>query len=217
MDGIHFFDPQQDFTVTYKALPHWAQAGAVCFITWRAADSLPAEVIKRLEEERNAALQSMRLDPHGDWKTQSLKLSFRDRGKLQWQFFTAWDAELDCGAGDCALERPELSAIVEQSLLHFDNDRYVLTDFVIMPNHVHVLVAFRDEQSLSKQCTSWKRFTGREIQKALARHGTFWQVEQFDHLVRNAEQFEHYRAYIRENPRKAHLQRTQYCYWSQAM
>jgi putative transposase len=132
-------------------------------------------------------------------------LSPLDRAKLHWQLFKTWDGELDHGAGECVLARPELSKIVADALLHFDGDRYFLTDVVVMPNHVHVLVAFRDEEALLAQCEAWKRYTARQIQKALGRQGEFWQVEQFDHLVRSEEQFEYFRRYIAENPKKAAL------------
>ncbi len=202
---LQFFDPKQDFTVAWKTLPHWAQAGTVCFITWRTSDSLPAAAHQRITEARRQLLSENGLDPGGDWKQQLAKRSIADRGRLQWALFAGWDGELDRGAGACVLARPELSAIVMDSLLHFDGDRYVLTDAVVMPNHVHLLAAFKDEDALLAQCTSWKRFTARQINEALKQSGEFWQVEQFDHLVRSSEQFEHYRRYIADNPLKANL------------
>ena len=154
MHGFQFFDPKQDFTIGWKSLPHWAQAGAVCFITWRTADSLPTAVVERLAQQRNELLLSFGLDPRGNWKAELAKLPAQERGRVQWSLFSAWDQQLDNGAGACELAKPELSKIVEASLLHFDGDRYVLTDAVVMPNHVHVLVAFRDEEGLLRQCTS---------------------------------------------------------------
>jgi REP-associated tyrosine transposase len=115
------------------------------------------------------------------------------------------------------LARPELSYIVAQSLLHFDGERYDLTDFVVMPNHVHLLVAFRGEDMLLKQCRSWKRFTSRQIQDVLGRRGPFWQVEQFDHLVRSEEEFKQYREYIADNPRKARLRSGTYRVYSKTL
>ena len=205
MDGLQFFDPQQDFSVASKSLPHWAQAGTVCFITWRTRDSLPAAVVQQLDQERRELLQSYLLNPVGNWKAEVAKLPPRDRGRIQWALFNAWDRHLDRGAGACVLARPELSQIVANSLLHFDGDRYVLTDAVVMPNHVHLLVAFREEHMLLSQCSSWKRYTARQIQASLGQRGEFWQVEQFDHLVRSPEYFEQYRQYIADNPRKANL------------
>jgi len=85
-----------------------------------------------------------------------------------------------------------------------------MADFVVMPNHVHLLAQFRDEDAMRKQCTSWARYTARQINRSLGRKGSFWQKEAFDHLVRSAEQFDYYRRYIAENPRKAHLEPGEY-------
>ncbi len=154
MNQFQFFDPRQDITIATKSLPHWAQAGTVCFITWRTADSLPAEVLNRLTRERIALFDSFGLDSSADWKQQLAKLPLSQRGRVQWLLFSAWDQQLDSGAGACVLARPQLSKIVLESLLYFDGDRYVLTDAVVMPNHVHLLVAFRDDDALLAQCTS---------------------------------------------------------------
>jgi REP element-mobilizing transposase RayT len=205
MSRLQFFDPKQEHTIAWNSLPHWAQAGTVCFITWRTADSLPAAVVERLAEQRRELLRALGLNPNGDWRCDLRKLALADRVRAQWALFATWDHELDRGAGACVLSRPELSAIVEASLLHFDVERYELTDFVVMPNHVHVLVAFHEEDMLMAQCRSWKRYTSGQIQKALGRTGAFWQIEQFDHLVRDEDEFTRYRQYIAENPPKAHL------------
>jgi putative transposase len=82
---------------------------------------------------------------------------------------------------------------------------YLLTDVVVMPNHAHFLCAFLDEGNFLKQCTEWKRYTGRQINQLIRRSGEFWQVDQFDHLIRSPGQFEHYRRYIANNPVKARL------------
>ena len=91
------------------------------------------------------------------------------------------------------------------SLLHFDGDRYEMNDYVVMPNHCHLLVAFQGDDVMLKQCESWKRFTANAINKATSREGKFWQQDGFDHLVRSEEQFEHFRRYIAGNPKKANL------------
>lgn len=198
-------------------MPHWAQASTITFITWRTADSLPASALDRLARERADLLNKYGLDAAGNWKRQLAQLQPRDRGRIQWRLFTAWDDLLGNCAGACVLARAELSKIVEDSLLHFDGDRYMLTDAVVMPNHVHLLVAFRDEEALVKQCTSWKKFTARQIQATLGKQGEFWQVEQFDHLVRSPEQFEHYRRYIADNPKQAKLPSGSFRYYSKTL
>lgn len=217
MDGLQFFDPKEEHTIAWKSLPHWAQAGTLCFVTWRTVDSLPAAVIARLAEERRQLLQSFGLNPDGNWRRELSKLPAADRRRVRWLLFAAWDGQLDRGAGACALAQPELSLIVAKCLLHFDGKRYELTDFVVMPNHVHLLVAFREEDMLLRQCGSWKRFTSRQINTALGLRGEFWQVEQFDHLVRSEEEFDRYRKYIADNPRKAQLRDGSYRLYSKTL
>lgn len=221
-----FFDPKRDFTVAWKTLPHWSQAGTVCFITWRTGDSLPPHVQREWANKRADILRaagvaddgrrrvSARLDYGRRVSPKLASLPPLERSKLHWRRFKAWDEHLDRGAGACVLARPELSQIVADCLHHFEGDRYVLTDFVVMPNHVHILAALADEDRLLAQATCWKRFISTQINQALGRRGEFWQVEQFDHLVRSPEQFEYLRRYIADNPRRAGLSAESYRHYS---
>ena len=221
--GLQFFDPQQSHSIGWKTLPHWAQSGAVTFITWRTADSLPKALIVQLARQRETLLSQHCIDPAGDWREAISHLPVDQRTTLQWSLFVAWDEQLDLAAGACYLRHAQASSIVMQSLLHFDNDRYVLTDAVVMPNHVHLLVAFREEDSLLRQCTSWKHFTATKINQWLREEqgvpaaGEFWQVEQFDHLVRSPEGFERYRNYLAENLRSVHLPLTEDRYYTRLL
>jgi putative transposase len=217
MEELHFFDRKQPYAVAYKKLPHWAQAGVVSFITWRTGDSLPVAAVRRIDERRSVALKQFGLDPASNWREHLARLPAPDRRRLQWELFTTLDDELDHNFGECVLARPELSQIVLDSLLHFDGVRYVLTDAVVMPNHVHVLVAFREEDALITQCQGWKRYTSRIIQKSLGRQGEFWQTEQFDHLVRGPEQFGRFRGYIADNPKRARLSENMYRLYSKQL
>ncbi|HEX3600517.1 MAG TPA: transposase [Lacipirellulaceae bacterium] len=205
MAELQFFDREQERSIVWKRLPHWSQAGTLCFITWRTADSLPKDAISRLADERRRLFDGRGLNVRGDWRREMTKLHPADRGRLHWLLFSDWDRELDQSAGACVLRNPDLSRIVFDSLMHFDGDRCDVTDFVVMPNHVHFLAAFQSEEGLIKQCENWKRFSAREINKRLGIHGDFWQGEQFDHLVRSDDDFRKYRQYIAENPLKAGL------------
>ena len=75
-----------------------------------------------------------------------------------------------------------------------------LTDYVVMPNHVHLLAAFPDEDAMLTQCESWKHYTAGAMNRVLGRKGRFWQQDEFDHLVRSADAFDHFRRYIADNP-----------------
>src|SRR5881394_2392275 len=63
---------------------------------------------------------------------------------------------LDQGHGKCVLEKADAAAIVVSALRHFDRDRYLLDAFVVMPNHVHVLVQLAKGQALADILHSWK-------------------------------------------------------------
>ena len=112
------------------------------------------------------------------------------------------------------LTRPELSRIVSDSLLKFDGDRYELTDFVVMPNHVHLLAAFVSEEGMLDQCEGWKHFQAVQLNREIKSSGRFWQQDGFDHLVRSVEQFEALRRYIAGNPEKARLQPDEFRHYS---
>jgi hypothetical protein len=61
---------------------------------------------------------------------------------------------LDRGYGECFLRNPELAEIVAKALQHFDGIRYWLGDFIVMPNHVHVMACMMGSIDLQKQCDS---------------------------------------------------------------
>ena len=96
--------------------------------------------------------------------------------------------------------------------MHFDGDRYRMGDFVVMPNHVHLLAAFPNPDSMASQFDSWTHYTAFRIHRAIGGKGRFWQQEPFDHLVRSIEQYEFLRQYIAENPIKAKLDVGEYYY-----
>lgn len=212
---FRFFEPNEEYFIIERDLPHWAQAGTICFITWRAWDSMPREVIESWVAERKLWLIRHNINPHTEeWRGHLARLPASEQGDFHRQFSARWEASLDECHGTCVLRRPELASIVADSLRYFDGDRYTLMDFVVMPNHVHVLAAFKDSAGMLKQCASWKHYTAMRINKILRRQGRFWEVEGFDHLVRSPEQFDHLRAYIAENPRRAHLPAGEFIYYS---
>lgn len=152
-----------------------------------------------------------------DWKRKLGELDPRQRRLFHRRLANRWDEHLDACHGSCVLQRRELAAIVAASLHEFDEDRYELTDFIIMPNHVHLLAAFPDEEAMLIRCESWKHFTATAINRKLGKKGRFWQQDVFDHLVRSVEQFEYYRRYIKDDPRRAALKPGQFLHYSKKL
>ena len=88
---------------------------------------------------------------------------------------------------------------MESSLQHFDGERYELGEYIVMSNHVHVIVATIGEQQLSPILHSWKSFTAHQFNRLLNSSGRIWCPESFDHIVRSAEHLAKFEAYIRNN------------------
>ena len=143
-----------------------------------------------------------------NWKDRLAALPELLRKNFHQIFSQQYMEYLDKGLGTCVLKQPRLAKIVADSLLHFNGDRYHMGDFVIMPNHVHLLVCLLGDTNLLKLCRSWKRFSAVRINKVLEQTGRFWQEESFDHLVRSPEQFCAIQEYIRKNPN--HLPKDEY-------
>jgi len=216
--AVHLFDREADVLITERRLPHWAQAGAITFITWRTDDSIPAPLLARWRADRCRWLRAQGIDPNQpNWQTQLGTLERALQREFHLEFSERWHNELDAGHGACVLRRPELAQIVADSLRHFDGDRYVLSDFVIMPNHIHLLASFRDEPAMLAQCESWKHYTAVKINRLLARKGRFWEQDGFDHLVRTQEEFESLRRYIADNPSKVCLPVGQFLHFSKPL
>ncbi|NND99757.1 MAG: hypothetical protein HKN47_20755 [Pirellulaceae bacterium] len=206
-----FFDPEVEFSIREHCRPHWSQAGAVVFITFRTRDSIAREVLQRWERERQDWLARRGINPSGlHWSKIIPLLQPSTQHEFKTTFNRQRETFLDQCHGACVLERPELAQIVAKSLMHFDSDRYHMGDFVIMPNHVHLLCAFTTVEALSKQCYSWMHYTAYRIHQSIGEKGDFWQEEPFDHLVRSPEQYDYLRDYIAENPKKAKLKPGQY-------
>ena len=85
-----------------------------------------------------------------------------------------------------------------------DKGEFLLHEFVIMPNHVHLLVT--PNVPSRKWLGPLKGFTGHEAIRILGLNKRpFWQDESYDHLIRNDEESARIKHYIDWNPVKAGL------------
>jgi REP element-mobilizing transposase RayT len=117
----------------------------------------------------------------------------------------AIDGALDAGHGACWMTRPEIATLVVCAFQRFDGERYQLSAWCVMPNHVHVVIRPHAGHSLSKILQSWKGSTAYEANHRIGRSGTFWQREAYDHLIRDEAEFHHAVQYVLNNPTKAGL------------
>jgi REP element-mobilizing transposase RayT len=91
---------------------------------------------------------------------------------------------------------------------------YRLHTWVVMPNHVHLLLTPNIEPSVVLR--RLKGASAREANQLLSLTGQpFWQAESYDHLVRSQAEFERIEYYITQNPVRAGLARSEEEYpWS---
>jgi REP-associated tyrosine transposase len=107
--------------------------------------------------------------------------------------------------GPMWLRRPDIAELVIGALLDAERrfHRYQLHAFVVMSNHVHLLVT--PEVVATKWLGPLKGSTAYRANLILNRKGPFWQDESYDHLVRDSAEFESTRRYIELNPVRAGL------------
>lgn len=158
-------------------LPHCDKAGLIQMVTYRLADSLP-------EHLRHEWEPITRIDEERE-----------RRQKLE--------EYLDRGHGECHLRRNDVADLVEENLLRFDGLRYRLLAWVVMPNHVHLMI--EQWEPLSKLVKAWKSYTAAAANRVLGRSGAFWQTDYWDRFIRDGRHFATALHYIEHNPVKAGL------------
>lgn len=169
-------------------LPHWHQDGKYVFVTFRLHDSLPQEKLQWLCDEKESWLKQ---HPQ-PWNEKITKEYINKFGK-------AVDKWLDNNYGDCLLKKSSNRKIVEDALHFFDGERYNLIAFVVMPNHVHILMKLKEGQEMIEIMRSIKSFTAKKINKSEKRTGPVWQSESYDRLIRGQRHFENVVRYIIAN------------------
>ena len=178
-------------------LPHLKRENVVYFVTFRLADSLPAHEIVRLKHERQAIIERAR--------AAKSPLTWHEEEQLLAWYCDKVELLLDAGIGACWMRRPEVSAIVAEAMQFFEGERFELRAWVVMPNHVHVIVWPMPGHTLSDVLHSWKSFSSKRINRLVGRTGELWQSESFDHWIRNDEERARLVAYVEANPVKARL------------
>jgi len=128
-------------------VPHYDQPHLFQMITFRLYDSLPQAKIIELSDP------SLKLDAIHLRKT--------------------LESYCDAGHGACYLRDSRIASVMQETLLIFDGERYRLLAWVVMPNHVHVLVQLDERFPLPEVLHSWKSYVANQANKVLGRSGPF--------------------------------------------
>src|SRR5699024_643307 len=160
-----------------RNLPHYQPYCGEFFITFRLANSLPKNILSKLRSEYRQLLKEEL--PDGTYSVQK-------------KYFAKFDRILDQSKREKSwLKENKIAEIVADNSHDFDQQKYLLICYCIMPNHVHLLFKLpdRDESRSTYPVANILRLmkgaTAREANLKLGRTGSFWQNESYDHLVRN--------------------------------
>ncbi len=187
-----------------RNLPHYQPPGGTFFSTFRLVNSLPKSVVSRLKQEYKLLIDN------------SLNQNDTDRRKLLKTYFQKFDQLLDnAKRGNTWLKKESIAKIIADKIHDFDNKKYTLICYCIMPNHVHLVVKMlltnkRDESRsikfpfpLTNTLKLIKGSTAYEANKILNKKGQFWQHESYDHWIRDSDELERIIQYTLLNPVKA--------------
>ncbi|HEY4052900.1 MAG TPA: transposase [Terriglobales bacterium] len=104
---------------------------------------------------------------------------------------------------------PQAAELMMDVLAHYGEQRkYVMHEFVIMPDHLHLLLTPAADISLERAVQLIKGGFSYRLSKAVfanAKRGLVWQESFTNHRIRDDRDYKHHAEYIRTNPGRARL------------
>lgn len=215
----------------YRRMPHWQPPGAIFFVTFRTAGSLPLKVEQHYHEQAQLLKKSLKNIP-GD--APELVAAWK-------KLFQYIDYHLEEHNLACHLTgRTEARIVAESIWKGQELGHYILHRYCVMPNHVHLLIeplpvnaaltrlaaqwppTFYTDSGratlagdLAVDELKWRKLSGilgtmkssisRKIGKRLHLGEPLWRDESYDHWLRNGQEYENAIRYIDLNPVKARL------------
>ena len=197
--GLH---PDLPLRKYHRHLPHWRQEGATYAVTFRQSDSIPQTHLQSLKRWRSI------------WEQQHPE----PRTEIEWKQFAQeitnkTERWMDEGYGSCVFRESRFSRMMSDSLLHFQNQRHFTSCFVVMPNHVHVVIRPMSSFELEDCLQRIKQYVSTHVNKDLKQEGTLWEEESYDRIVRDEEHLWKVVQYIGRNPKKAGIPVAQWLRW----
>lgn len=182
------FDGRYAGVAYRRNLPHMVQANVLYYVTFRLHDSVPQA---QLHEWRPELQRWHEANPEPHTPAQREQVA-----ELGYRRIERW---LDRRSGRGVLADARCQQVIVACITKYDGERLWLGDYIIMPNHVHVILQLRDGTGLKELLKSWYGTTTHGINKALGRAGTLWQADPFDHIVRDEAALARIRRYIQGN------------------
>ena len=95
---------------------------------------------------------------------------------------------------------PNCASVVVEAIQFVRRERAYVLAYVVMLEHLHVLLVPRDGTSVSQVMQSIKGYTARLVNKRMDRRGPLWQRSFYDRMIRDDRQLLETVNYVHANP-----------------
>ena len=190
-------------------LPRWSVDRAVYHVAFHLADAIPVPERAKWREIRESLVAVARQVKR--------ELTQDERALLKAAYDERIERYLASGNGACLL-RDMATVEAVGGILEYGNGKdYALHCWCVMPNHLHVVVAFEKADDLSRTVARWKRISAHQINRLAGRKGPVWMDDAYTRIIRSQEEYRHQLSYVWNNPESARLasgfRRRRYVEW----
>ena len=133
-------------------LPHYNAHEKYQMITYRLADSLPQNLLNHLGSPQSSAGKTTLGSP----QSSAGKQEDIERRKII-------ESVLDKGYGSCLLSKPDIAEKVIDTWKFYHKRHYELIAYIVMPNHVHILIKTLNTWELGKIVWAWKSYVAKYV------------------------------------------------------
>jgi putative transposase len=98
-------------------------------------------------------------------------------------------------------QRAESAELLISTILKYRTaNEFLLHEFVVMPNHIHLLLSVDDDHAIGRVVQLIKGGFSFAMGKAGLKLKAVWQPSYYEHRVRDMEEYGRMREYVHENP-----------------
>ncbi len=186
----------------HSKIPHINANNHLQFITYRLSDSLPHNIVEKIKQD----------------------ISLFDEDKKTTERIKLVEKYSDKGYGASFLIHPNIADLIITNLKFHNLIKYELISWVIMPNHIHILIKQMND-NIGDIVKSWKSYTSKIILKQsnilfekkglyqpnvkvlndILNSRNIWYKGYWDRYLRNEDEYWRCVEYIHNNPVKAKL------------
>ena len=175
----------------------WSSDRAIYHIALHLADSIPAS-------ERAHWLE-IRRDLTGRAAREGRELTPDERSLLRAAYDERVEKYLAAGYGSCWLRRADVAQAVAEVFEGFNGKGYQLHCWCIMPNHLHLIVAFDSGDTFRRKLKVWKRISAHLVNRLVGQSDMVWTEDAYTRIIRTHEEYLRQVSYVWNNPESAGL------------